>query len=112
MEYPRTMSKHGLKQAWPFIQSIAETYPVGRLYDKKVYMKSMERFFVLLWDFLSGMKGYDRDVSRVRDLIDTKRMMRVLPSARLFKAWVSMIGRRVYDTPVEMEKCDKACVGR
>lgn len=110
ISYPREMGEHGLKQVWPFIQSIAETYPIGRLYDKKVYIKSMERFFILLWGFLSDMMGYSKDVSRIRDLIDTDRMLKVLPSAKLFKAWVTMIGRRIYASPIEMEQCDRACM--
>jgi len=108
--YPLKMREHSMKQVWPFIQSIAETYPIGRLYDKKVYMISMERFFILLWDFLSGMEGYNKDVSHLDDLINTDRMLKVLPSSKLFKAWVTMIGRRVYAPDAKMDKCDRACI--
>lgn len=112
--YPATIRRHGLRGAWPFIQSIAETYPIGSMYDKKVYIHSMERFFVLLWGFLRGMDGYryQEDVARIEELITMPRMKRVLPSARLFKAWVAVIGRRVYaDThAVDAAVCNKGCV--
>lgn len=112
ISYPATISHHTLRGAWPFIQSIAETYPIGSMYNKKVYIHSMERFFVLLWGFLRGMDGfrYQQDVARIEDLITLPRTKRVLPSARLFKTWVTMIGRRVYAHDADAAKCNKGCM--
>jgi hypothetical protein len=105
IEYPRGMGGRGLRDIWPFVQSIAETYPSGSRIDVKMYQKSASRFLVLLWEMLSNMKGYKHDMELLGDLLHKN----TVHSRRAFQSWITQIGRKMHYTQGDFTKCDETC---
>ncbi len=107
--YPHEMVTHRLKDIWPFIQSIAETYPSGNSYDVVVYQENARIFFSLLWDLLRNMKGYSRDVFNIETVLDRKELDKHLKTERGFKIWITNIGKTVHIAYDNHYHCSKEC---
>ena len=109
IEYQRRMQSHRLRDIWPFVQSIAETYPHGDGYDVAVYQENVATFFRLLWRFLRDMKGYSGDVSHVETMIAPGELERRIGSRNAFREWITTIGRTVHIVHEKHYQCSNTC---
>lgn len=109
IEYKRDLTSHKLKDIWPFIQSIAETYPSGSNYEIRVYQENVEIFFKILWDLLRNMKGYSTEIKHIEMMLLPKELDKNIQTEKLFKEWITNIGRTVHIAYEKHYQCSNTC---
>lgn len=103
---------HSLRDIWPFLQSVAMSYPPGRSTECEValYQRHAAEFFGLLWGFLAEMPEYDKDMQHIQGMIGAEDLFQNIRSRGAFQKWVTSIGRSVHAlTSTVPSKCDDDC---
>lgn len=112
--YPKHLNTSRLKDIWPFLQSVAMCYPTGKrtsYNEVGLYQKYVGEFLEMLWEFLANMKGYDKDVKHIQDMIGKNNLHQNIQSRKVFQKWITDIGRKIHIFAAQSQtsSCENIC---